>query len=172
MALFGIYALLAIPFKSFSQPLIVMAAIPFGFVGALIGHLIMGFNISILSLFGMVGLAGVVVNDSLVLIYTANRMHRQGVDLRTAASEAAKMRFRAILLTSLTTFAGLTPMLLEKSVQAQFLIPMAVSLGFGVLFSTGITLLLIPSGYLILDDIRHLFVGRKPSLPSEQDPSR
>lgn len=89
-------------------------------------------------------------------------MHRQGLDLRTAASEAAKMRFRAILLTSLTTFAGLTPMLLEKSVQAQFLIPMAVSLGFGVLFSTGITLLLIPSGYLILDDIRRLFTGRKP----------
>ncbi len=166
IALFCIYALLAIPFKSFTQPLIVMAAIPFGIVGAVLGHLLMGFNISILSLFGMVGLAGVVVNDSLVLVYAANRMHREGDDAHTAVTRAGGLRFRAIILTSLTTFAGLTPMLLEKSVQAQFLIPMAVSLGFGVLFSTVITLLLIPCGYMIHKDIQRLVVGLKSRLVS------
>jgi multidrug efflux pump subunit AcrB len=166
IALFCIYALLAIPFKSFTQPLIVMAAIPFGIVGAVVGHLLMGFNISILSLFGMVGLAGVVVNDSLVLVYAANRMHREGDDAHTAVTRAGGLRFRAIILTSLTTFAGLTPMLVEKSVQAQFLIPMAVSLGFGVLFSTVITLLLIPCGYVIHEDIQRLVVGLKSRLVS------
>ncbi len=160
IALFGIYALLAIPFKSFSQPIIVMAAIPFGFVGALVGHLLMGFNISLLSLFGMVGLAGVVVNDSLVLVYTANRMCLQGDKPYDAVIKAGCLRFRPILLTSLTTFAGLSPMLLERSVQAQFLIPMAISLGFGVLFGTFVTLLLIPCGYMILDDIGNLLGGR------------
>jgi len=152
IALFCIFALLAIPFKSFTQPIVVMAAIPFGFVGALIGHLIMGFNISILSLFGMVGLAGVVVNDSLVLVYAANSLYREGKSAHDAICEAGGLRFRAIILTSLTTFAGLSPMLVEKSVQAQFLIPMAVSLGFGVLFSTFITLLLIPCGFMIHKD--------------------
>ena len=166
IALFGIYALLAIPFKSFTQPLIVMTAIPFGIVGAVVGHLLMGFNISILSVFGMVGLAGVVVNDSLVLVYAANRLHREGDDARTAVTRAGGLRFRAIILTSLTTFAGLTPMLLEKSVQAQFLIPMPVSLGFGVLFSTVITLLLIPCGYMIHKDIQRLVVGLKSRLVS------
>lgn len=161
VALFCIYALLAIPFKSFTQPFIVMAAIPFGFVGALAGHLLMGFNISMLSLFGMVGLAGVVVNDSLVLVYAANRIRNQGIDPHRAIIQAGSLRFRAILLTSLTTFAGLTPMLLEKSVQAQFLIPMAVSLGFGVLFSTFVTLLLVPSGYMIHHDITTMLSGFK-----------
>jgi multidrug efflux pump subunit AcrB len=161
IALFGIYALLAIPFRSFTQPLIVMAAIPFGIVGAVIGHLLMGFNISLLSLFGMVGLAGVVVNDSLVLIYAANRKRRQGSDARAAVIHAGGLRFRAILLTSLTTFVGLSPMLLERSVQAQFLIPMAVSLGFGVLFGTFVTLLLIPCGYVIREDFLNLFLGSK-----------
>jgi multidrug efflux pump subunit AcrB len=159
MALLGIYALLAIPFRSFTQPFIVMAAIPFGFVGALLGHLLMGFNLSILSLFGMVGLAGVVVNDALVLVYAANRLHRQGQDPSSAVTAAGALRFRAVLLTSLTTFAGLSPMLLEKSVQAQFLIPMAVSLGFGVLFSTLITLLLVPCGFIIHKDVMGL-LGR------------
>ncbi len=157
IALFGIYALLAIPFRSFTQPFIVMLAIPFGIVGAVAGHLIMGYNISLLSLFGMVGLAGVVVNDSLVLIYAANRIRRQGDGPQSAVIKAGGLRFRAILLTSLTTFAGLTPMLLERSVQAQFLIPMAVSLGFGVLFGTFVTLLLIPCGYVIREDIVNLF---------------
>ena len=153
VALFCIYALLAIPFKSFSQPFIVMGAIPFGLVGALLGHLIMGLNITIISVFGMVGLAGVVVNDSLVLIHATNRICKQGKGSHDAVIQAGALRFRAIILTSLTTFAGLTPMLLERSLQAQFLIPMAVSLGFGVLFATGITLLLVPCGYMILDDI-------------------
>jgi len=156
MALFGIYALLAIPFRSFTQPFIVMAAIPFGFVGAVIGHLLMGFNLSILSLFGMVGLAGVVVNDSLVLVYTANRLKTEGRTATAAVTQAGGLRFRAVILTSLTTFVGLTPMLLEKSVQAQFLIPMAVSLGFGVMFSTAITLLLVPCGYVIHKDVLDL----------------
>ena len=157
VALFCIYALLAIPFKSFSQPLVVMAAIPFGLVGAIAGHLIMGLNLSLLSLMGMVGLSGVVVNDSLVLIDAANRLREQGLNVQESVIRAGGLRFRAIILTSLTTFAGLTPMLLEKSIQAQFLIPMAVSLGFGVLFATGITLLLVPCGYAILDDVHHMF---------------
>jgi multidrug efflux pump subunit AcrB len=168
IALFGIYALLAIPFRSFSQPFIVMAAIPFGFVGAMAGHLIMGFNISLLSLFGMVGLAGVVVNDSLVLIYAANRMRRQGRKPYDAITKAGCLRFRPILLTSLTTFVGLSPMLLERSVQAQFLIPMAISLGFGVLFGTIVTLLLIPCGYMILEDLHNLLGGRRTSLATDR----
>jgi len=168
IALFGIYALLAIPFKSFTQPLIVMAAIPFGFVGALAGHLIMGYNISLLSLFGMVGLAGVVVNDSLVLVYAANRMRSQGENARDAVTKAGCLRFRAILLTSLTTFAGLTPMLLERSVQAQFLIPMAISLAFGVLFGTFVTLLLIPCGYIIHEDFYRLIAGVRSKLIVDQ----
>ena len=168
IALFGIYALLAIPFRSFSQPFIVMAAIPFGFAGAVAGHLLMGFNISLLSLFGMVGLAGVVVNDSLVLLYTANRMCRAGDSPYDAIIKAGCRRFRPILLTSLTTFAGLTPMLLERSVQAQFLIPMAISLGFGVLFGTLITLLLIPCGYMILEDIYRLFGRTRACLITDE----
>jgi multidrug efflux pump subunit AcrB len=153
IALFAIYALLAIPFRSFTQPFIVMAAIPFGIIGAVFGHLIMGYNLSLMSMFGIVGLAGVVVNDSLVLIDATNRIRGQGLSAHDAITRAGAMRFRAIILTSLTTFAGLTPMLLERSLQAQFLIPMAISLGFGVLFGTGITLLLVPSLYMILDDI-------------------
>jgi len=155
LALFGIYALLAIPFRSFAQPFVVMAAIPFGIVGAIVGHLIMGLNITFLSLFGMVGLAGVVVNDSLVLIDAANRLRSNGSDAATAIIQAGRRRFRAIILTSLTTFAGLMPMILERSLQAKFLIPMAVSLGFGVLFATVITLLLIPCLYLVLEDLYH-----------------
>jgi len=156
IALFAIYALLAIPFRSFSQPFIVMAAIPFGLVGALAGHFIMGLGTSLLSLFGMVGLTGVVVNDSLVLIDAANRMREAGLSPGEAIREAGPMRFRAIILTSLTTFGGLAPIIFERSLQAQFLIPMAVSLGFGVLFATGVTLLLIPCGYLILEDAQNL----------------
>ncbi len=168
VALFCIYALLAIPFRSFSQPLVVMAAIPFGLVGAVAGHLIMGLNLSLLSMFGMVGLAGVVVNDSLVLIDAANRLKRGGESVQKSVIRAGGLRFRAIILTSLTTFAGLSPMILEKSIQAQFLIPMAVSLGFGVLFATGITLLLVPCGYVILEDIHRLLgAGEKQDAVGE-----
>jgi multidrug efflux pump subunit AcrB len=159
IALFLIYALLAIPFKSFSQPFVVMSAIPFGIVGAVFGHLLMGLNLSLLSLFGIVGLTGVVVNDSLVLVHATNRIRREGASVHDAITQGGALRFRAVILTSLTTFAGLTPMILERSLQAQFLIPMAVSLGFGVLFATFITLLLVPCGYVILDDLQNL-VGK------------
>ncbi|MDO9515112.1 MAG: efflux RND transporter permease subunit, partial [Syntrophales bacterium] len=142
-ALFCIYALLAVPFRSFTQPFVVMMAIPFGIVGAVVGHLIMGLDITFISLFGLVGLAGVVVNDSLVLIHATNRLRREGANAHDAVTQAGVLRFRAIILTSLTTFAGLTPIILERSLQAKFLIPMAVSLGYGVLFATFITLLLI-----------------------------
>lgn len=154
LALFLIYALLAVPFRSFSQPLIVMTAIPFGIVGAFLGHLIMGLDLSMLSFFGIVGLSGVVVNDSLILINAINRLRTQGVPLQEAVLRGGTLRFRAVILTTLTTFAGLTPLILERSLQARFLIPMAVSLGFGVLFATFITLILIPCGYMIFEDVR------------------
>ncbi len=154
IALFAIYTLLAIPLKSFTQPIVIMLAIPFSFVGAIIGHMLLGMNITILSMFGMVGLAGVAVNDSLVLTDAANNLSGSPAE---KAINAGIMRFRAVLLTSLTTFFGLTPMMLEKSIQAKFLIPMAVSLGFGILFATFITLLLTPASYVILHDILKLF---------------
>jgi multidrug efflux pump subunit AcrB len=160
MALLVIYALLAIPFRSYMQPFIIMSAIPFGFVGAVFGHLIMGFNLSILSMFGVVALTGVVVNDSLLLVNFVNERRRAGVELVQAVIEAAQRRFRPIVLTSLTTSLGLMPIILEKSMQAQFLIPMAISLGFGILFATGITLLLVPSLYLILEDFLRPFVRK------------
>jgi multidrug efflux pump subunit AcrB len=157
LALFCVYALLAIPFRSYSQPVLIMAAIPFGIVGATFGHLIMGFDLSILSMFGIVALSGVVVNDSLLLIDRINSRLREGEDPMESVLEAGTRRFRPILLTSLTTFFGLMPMILETSTQAQFLIPMAISLGFGILFATGITLIFLPSLYLILEDVRGLF---------------
>jgi len=166
IALFLIYALLAIPFKSFSQPFVVMAAIPFGIVGAVFGHLLMGLNLSLLSLFGIVGLTGVVVNDSLVLVHATNRIRSQGASVHDAITQGGALRFRAIILTSLTTFAGLAPMILERSLQAQFLIPMAVSLGFGVLFATFVTLLLVPCGYVILDDAHNLWEDLKGKFTS------
>jgi multidrug efflux pump subunit AcrB len=157
LALFVIYALLAIPFKSYLQPLIIMSAIPFGLIGAIWGHLVMGMDLAILSMFGIVALTGVVVNDSLVMVDFINRSYREGVPLHDAIRTAGVSRFRPILLTSLTTFAGLTPLLLERSLQARFLIPMAISLAFGVLFATFITLVLIPSLYAILEDFRSAF---------------
>ncbi len=156
LAMVAIFVLLAIPFRSYSQPLLIMAAIPFGMIGAVLGHILMGFNLSLLSLFGLVALSGVVVNDSLLLIDKANRNRREGMSLYDAIISAGTRRFRPIILTSLTTFFGLTPMILETSVQAQFLVPMAISLGFGILFGTGIILLLIPALYMILEDIRRL----------------
>jgi multidrug efflux pump subunit AcrB len=155
-ALLAIYALMAIPFRSYMQPLIVMSIIPFGLVGAVWGHLIMGLNLTILSMFGLVALTGVVVNDSIVLVHYVNRRRTEHGDLLKAIHEAGLARFRPIILTSLTTFAGLTPLLLEKSVQAKFLIPMAVSLGFGVIFSTVITLVIVPCVYMILEDVKRL----------------
>lgn len=145
LALMGIFTLLAIPFRSYTQPLIIMAAIPFGIIGAFIGHLLMGISVGLLSLFGIIGLSGVVVNDGLVMIDFINERRDNGVPMRQAIIEGAKVRFRPILLTSVTTFLGVTPIILETSLQAQFLIPMATSLGFGILFATGILMLLIPA---------------------------
>ena len=171
LALLLIYTLLAVPLKSYAQPLIVMSAIPFGLIGAVLGHLIMGLDLTILSMFGIVALAGVVVNDSLILVDYINRSRRAGKSLGDSVQQAGVARFRPVLLTSLTTFGGLTPLLLEKSLQAQFLIPMAVSLAFGVMFSTGVTLLLVPSGYLIMEDLKSLALrvfGKEAASTAEQ----
>jgi multidrug efflux pump subunit AcrB len=155
LAVFLIYALMAIPLKSYSQPLIIMSVIPFGTIGALLGHLILGIPVSMTSYFGIIALAGVVVNDSLILVDFVNKGREAGIPLLKAVQDAARTRFRAILLTSLTTFLGLAPItVFETSLQAQLVIPMAASLAFGILFATVITLFLIPSLYLILDDFK------------------
>ncbi len=151
-----IYALLAIPFKSYVQPLMVMVVIPFGVVGGVLGHMIMGMSLSIMSYMGMLALCGVVVNDSLVLVDWVNRQRKLGVELVDAVRSAGVARFRAVILTSLTTFFGLLPLIFESSTQAQFMIPMAVSLGYGIVFATVVTLVLIPVNYLVLEDIRAL----------------
>jgi len=154
-AVFLIYALMAIPLKSYAQPLIIMSVIPFGTIGALLGHLILGIPVSMTSYFGIIALSGVVVNDSLILVDFVNRERAGGLGLEQAVKDAAKTRFRAILLTSLTTFLGLVPIaIFETSLQAQLVIPMAASLAFGILFATVITLFLIPTLYLILDDFK------------------
>lgn len=159
-AVFLIYALMAIPLKSYAQPLIIMSVIPFGTIGALLGHLILGIPVSMTSYFGIIALAGVVVNDSLILVDFVNRERNAGTALETAVKKAAKSRFRAILLTSMTTFLGLVPItLFETSLQAQLVIPMAASLAFGILFATIITLFLVPSLYLILDDFHQWWKG-------------
>ncbi|MFT5468179.1 MAG: multidrug efflux pump subunit AcrB [Verrucomicrobiales bacterium] len=165
-AAFTIYCLLAIPFKSFAQPLLVMIVIPFGVAGAVFGHILVediktwvnhplpSTPLSFMSLFGMIALSGVVVNDSLVLVDWINRKRDEGVNLLEAVRAGGGARFRPIILTSLTTFAGLAPLIFERSTQAQFLIPMAVSLGFGILFATAVTLILVPVNYLLLEDIK------------------
>lgn len=156
LSLIIIYVLLAVPFRSYVQPAIVMMAIPFGFVGAVIGHMIMGYNISIISMMGMIALGGVVVNDSLIMIDYANKKRQEGVEPFEAIRLAGIRRFRPILLTTLSTFGGLAPMIFETSRQARFMIPMAISLGFGILFSTAIMLILIPCLYLVVEDIQGL----------------
>ena len=153
LVLIAIYALLAIPFKSYWQPFIVMSVIPLGFVGAALGHMIMGANLSLLSFMGLLALTGVVVNDSLVLVDYINKQRKAGHELMEAVLNAGAARFRPVMLTSLTTFAGLTPILLEKSTQAQFLQPMAISLGFGILFATIITLVIVPINYIVFHEI-------------------
>jgi multidrug efflux pump subunit AcrB len=165
------YAMLAIPFKSYFQPLIVMGVIPFGLIGAFGGHLLMDRPLSTLSIYGIMALAGVVVNDSLVLVDYINRQVREaGMPMKAALLSAGTRRFRPILLTSLTTFFGLSPILLEKSLQAQFLIPMAISLSFGIVFATLITLLLVPILYLVLEDVGS-FLKDKPR-PSQMEVNR
>jgi len=154
LSLFCIYALMAVPLKSYLQPLIIMGVIPFGMIGALIGHIIVGIPFSALSVYGIIALAGVVVNDSIILVDFVNKSVADGMDIVEAAIKAGTERFRAIMLTSLTTFFGLLPILTESSLAAQLVIPMAVSLGFGILFATVITLILIPCLYVILNDIK------------------
>ena len=156
LVLIAIYILLAIPLKSYLQPFIVMSIIPFGIIGAVLGHIIMGKAISFMSLFGLLALLGVMVNDSLVMVDYVNKKLAEGQSLPEAVRTAGVARFRAIILTSITTFVGLMPLIFEKSTQAQFLIPMAISLGFGVLYATFITLLLIPVNTLILADLKKL----------------
>ena len=159
VALLVIFTLLAIPFKSYIQPIVVMSAIPFGLTGAVIGHLAMGYAVSFISVMGIVAVSGIVVNDSLVLIHAANELRAGGTSALDAVRQAAERRFRPILLTSLTTFFGLIPMILETSVQARFLIPMAISLGFGVIFATFIILLLVPAVYMAVEDCTSFFYG-------------
>jgi multidrug efflux pump subunit AcrB len=169
LALVLIYALLAVPLRSYGQPIIIMAVIPFGLVGAIIGHLLMRpitpavHSLSMMSVFGVVALSGVVVNASLVLVHYVNQKRADGEPLTEAVRDAGVARFRPIVLTSLTTFAGLTPLLLERSVSAQFLIPMATSLGFGVLFASSISLFLVPSLYVVLEDLKGLFGRGEPA---------
>jgi multidrug efflux pump subunit AcrB len=162
VALFVIYALLAVPLRSYGQPFVIMSVIPFGLVGAIAGHLLMRafkgptFGLSFLSVTGIVALTGVVVNASLIMVHHLNARRAAGASVHEAVVEAAVARFRPIFLTSATTFGGLTPLLLETSVQAQFLVPMATSLGFGVVFAAAITLFLLPAGYVTFEDLRGL----------------
>lgn len=174
IALFLIYALLAIPLSSYLQPLIIMSVIPFALVGATIGHLIMSTvgmvnGLSFMSVMGFIAAAGVVVNSSLVLVHYVNARRAEGRTLLAAVRDAALARFRPILLTSLTTFAGLGPLMFNRSVEAQFMVPMAISLAWGVLFSALITLLVVPCGYLILEDLRALRRGGVELIPDSQE---
>ena len=197
LALLMIFALLAVPLKSYVQPLIIMSAIPFGLIGAVWGHIFLDLNVSMMSMFGLVALTGVVVNDSLIMVDFINRARATHTDvgrmaqqagggptdgrqfettgLALAVREAGVYRFRPILLTSLTTFFGLAPLMWNKSFDAAFMVPMAVSLGFGVLFATLITLILVPTSYMILDDIgrtmRRMLGGRKPSVAEPEGAS-
>lgn len=152
-----LYGLLAIPFKSLLQPFIVLLAVPFGVIGAYAGHILLDITPSYLSVFGIMALTGVVVNDSLVLVDFINQKRREGMDLHEAVRISGVRRFRPIFLTSITTFAGLMPLMFDRAIHAQFLKPMAVSLGFGILFATIITLFLIPTAYLALEDLKALF---------------
>jgi multidrug efflux pump subunit AcrB len=170
LALILIYALLAIPLRSYAQPLIIMTAIPFGLIGAIGGHLLMGIGLSMMSVMGVVALSGVVVNSSLVLVHHLNEQRKRGSSAATAARTAGVARFRPIILTSITTFAGLTPLLLEESVSAQFLIPMAVSLAFGVAFASTVTLFMVPSLYLALDDLRRFAQRSTARVSTTEDP--
>ena len=152
LAMFVVYALLAVAFGSYLQPLIVMIAIPFGIVGAVVGHILLGFDLSLISLMGIIALAGVVVNDSLIMIDYANKQ-RSEHGAFDAIHAAGMRRFRPIMLTTVTTFGGLTPIILETSRQATYLIPMAISLGFGIVFATAIILVIVPCLYMILEDV-------------------
>ena len=157
LSMLGIFAVMAIMFRSYWQPLLVLTAVPFGFMGAIYGHVIIGINLSLFSVLGMMACAGVVVNDNVVLIDRINQLRRAGRSPRLAVVNGAVQRFRPIVLTSVTTFLGLTPILLETSVQAQFLIPMVTSLSFGVLFASLVTLVFVPALYLAGENASYHF---------------
>lgn len=168
LVLLLIYAALAIPLKSYLEPLLIMSVIPFGVTGALVGHLILGIEVSVLSAVGIIGLIGVVVNDSLVMVDFINHYVREGHDWQDAVLEAGPSRFRAVMLTSLTTFIGLLPIQLETSIQAQFVKPMATSVAFGIFFSTAVTLFLVPTLYYVSQDLRRVFVPGTEKKPLPQ----
>jgi multidrug efflux pump subunit AcrB len=149
-----IYTILATSFRSYVQPLIIMSTLPFGLVGAVLGHMLMGHALTLLSLLGIVALSGVVVNDTVVLLDAVNRAVRSSTSVVQAVLSGSQVRFRAIILTTLTTIAGLLPLLAEKSLQAQFLIPIAISMSFGLMVTSVLTLLLVPALYLLLHDLR------------------
>ncbi|MDA8946370.1 efflux RND transporter permease subunit, partial [Luminiphilus sp.] len=159
LSMLVIFGLMAIAFKSYWQPLLVLTAVPFGLMGAIFGHWLLGWQVSMFSIMGVIACAGVVVNDNLVLIDRVNNLRAEGMELVDALLQGATDRFRPIILTSVTTFVGLVPIMLETSVQAQFLIPMVTSLSFGVLFATGVTLVLVPALYLLGDDMGKLFMS-------------
>jgi multidrug efflux pump subunit AcrB len=169
LAMLTIYALMAIPFRSYWQPLLVLTAVPFGIMGAIFGHMILDWQISMFSLLGVIACAGVVVNDNLVLIDRVNQLRIGGHSLVESLLQGAQDRFRPIILTSLTTFIGLLPIMSETSVQAQFLIPMVTSLAFGVLFATGVTLLLVPCLYLLGEQLSAQLFGREPAVADAID---
>lgn len=165
LALFVVYALLALAFRNYLQPFLVLSAIPFGIVGAVIGHIILGYDLSLISLMGVIALSGVVVNDSLIMIDYANRNRADRTALDVIL-EAGIRRFRPIFLTTATTFFGLTPIILEDSLQAQYIVPMAISLGFGIVFTTAVILFVVPCLYLVLDDAIRLTTKAQPARPS------
>ncbi len=171
VALALIYVLIAIPLHSYAQPAIIMSVIPFGFIGAVIGHMVLGEAISMFSLFGLVALAGVVVNDSLIMIDFVNKARADGVPMKRAVIESGTKRFRAIVLTSFTTAAGLMPIMFESSVQAQSVVPMAISLSFGILFATFITLFLIPSLYVLQQGFINWLLDRQEPVAAEVEPT-
>ena len=176
LAMLLIYALLAIPLKSYFQPLVIMSVIPFGAVGAIVGHYVMGWNLIFFSLLGIIALSGVVVNASLVLVDFINRQRAAGVELVEAVTRAGVARFRPIILTSVTTFVGLIPLMSNDDPETFMFIPMAISLAFGVLFATVITLFLVPSLYLMLEDFLGVLgrkserAGTSQATPSEHEP--
>jgi multidrug efflux pump subunit AcrB len=163
LAMIVVYGMMAVVFRSYWQPMVVLIAVPFGMAGAVAGHLLLGFDMSIISMFGIVALAGVVVNDSLVLVYAINTERRRGIPVEEAIVSGSARRFRPVMLTSLTAFLGLAPLIFETSLQAKFLIPMAISLGFGVLAVTPIAMILVPALSMILEDI--LRIAPRPDVP-------
>jgi multidrug efflux pump subunit AcrB len=174
MALMVIYVLLAVPLRSYLQPFIIMSVIPFGTVGAILGHYLLGWDVVFFSVLGMVALSGVVVNASLVMVHAINTHREKGLPFGEAIRTASILRFRPIVLTTATTFLGLLPLMFETAVPAMPLIPMAISLGFGVLYASIMTLILVPVGYVILDDLIRLTSRAGPDSRSEvrvPDPS-